>query len=123
MTSIQQRDSIPVATRAPVQIEKVWLLTQCFQVGEKKQAAAAFQGTARFAHGSQSRRIGCHGQHTETMNVQMSAVNVLRPSCFIGQEFPIKTALAEIDTLNRHGAAVCFKKKPRLFADEFQSEH
>ena len=66
---------------------------------------------------------GGDGEDAEPLPTEPGAVQVLRPSCCVSEQFPLETGLVKIAARDRHGAPVSFETIPELSAVKFQAEN
>ena len=67
--------------------------------------------------------IGGDGQHAEPLPAEPSAVNVLRPCRFIGEQFSLETGPVKVAARDRHGIPVGFEEIPTLISADLQAKN
>lgn len=70
------------------------------------------QALTRFYYSPNPLFAGGHGQHAESLPAEPGTVKVLRPGCFVGQQFSVETGLVKLVSCDGHGAPVGFKAIP-----------
>ena len=81
------------------------------------------QSLTRFNYPLNPLSAGGDSQNTKPLPTEPGAVEVLRPSRFVGEQFPLETGSVEVVACDGHGVPVGFEEIPALIPVGLQAEN